>query len=78
MARRVLVPPRAAVDQRLVDLVGLVPLELYVESAVGLAAAGKDHHPAGNLVESVHDPRLAEIAFEQQKQVGRIRLPAIR
>ena len=78
MAGSMFLPNWCAIDDGVVNLVGLMSLKLDIQRPMGFRCAGKDHHAAGDFVQPVDDPDFAVLFFEQLDQIRRIWLPAIR
>src|SRR5512133_3975549 len=53
-----LLPLGLVMNNGMVYLLHLAPLELQIQGAVSLGAARQDHHPAGLAIQAVHDPKF--------------------
>jgi hypothetical protein len=78
MAGGVFVPGGCADEDGMVDLLGLVPLELYIQDPMCFCRPGEDQYTAGNFIQPMDDPHFPELLFQLFDQVGGILFPTIR
>lgn len=76
--RRLLLPSRRAIHQRMIRLPHLMPLELDAQRTMRLRRQGKQHNTARPLINTMHNPDPPKFRLEQPRQKRRILIPPLR
>lgn len=77
MPRNLLLPSWNPHDNGVVNLFHLVIFKLHIQRAVTLGIPRKDHHPAGDFVQAMHNPDLFKFLLKRLHQIRRILIPTI-